>query len=542
MRFRTSGLYAAVAAASLVIVLMMTWPLGRVSPAVVPASDDAYFSIWRLAWIAHQLPEDPRRVFDANIFHPATGTLAMSDAMLLVGALGVPLFKAGVHPAVIHNQLMVLAIVASMLCAFALARRLTQSDPAAWLAAIVFGLAPYRIAHIGHLELQWTMWMPLAMLLLHRLIDTPTPWRGALLGAALGAQVLSSIYYGVFLACYLGIAIGALLPFATAKRRVVYAGAVAIVPLLLVALIYGPPYSRTREQLGERRVEEVTTYSATPADYLRVPQENVLRGSRNAGEAPDERSLFPGAIAIVCALLAFIPPVSRMAWTYLALAAVSADLSFGAHGVLFPILQNTISVTTSLRAPARFGVLVLLSLAVLAAIGAARAYQRWPKAAPIASVALTLLCLGEYWSSPIGVREYDPRPSEVHAWLATQAPGTVVLEMPAPTLGTLWLHEPEYALASISHWQPLVNGYSAFPPAQYSRIITELRKFPDRDAIIALREAKVSYILINRGLYAPDQFDRLKAAVEGSSRLWPVRSFGTGRDEVVVVQLNYEPE
>ena len=88
----------------------MTWPLGRVTDAVVPASDDAYFSIWRLAWVAHQLPEDPRRLFDANIFHPATGTLAMSDAMLLVGALGIPLFKAGVNPAVIHNQLMVLAI------------------------------------------------------------------------------------------------------------------------------------------------------------------------------------------------------------------------------------------------------------------------------------------------------------------------------------------------------------------------------------------------------------------------------------------------
>ena len=520
----------------------MTWPLGRVTHPVLPASDDAYFSVWRLAWIAHQLPEDPRHLFDANIFHPATGTLALSDAMLFVGVLGLPLFKAGLNPAIIHNQLMLLAMVASMLCAFALARRLTQSDSAAWLAAIIFGLAPYRMAHIGHLELQWTMWMPLAMLLLHRVIERPTPWRGILLGAALGAQALSSIYYGVFLACYLGIAIVALLPFASAKRRVVFAGAFAIVPLLLVALIYGPPYSRTREQVGERRAEEVTAYSATPADYLRVPQENVLRGSRNAGAAPDERSLFPGAIAIALALLAFIPPISRMAWTYLALAVVSADLSLGAHGVLFPMLQNTISVTTSLRAPARFGVLVLLSLAVLAAIGSARAYRHWPKAAPLISVALTVLCLGEYWSSPIGVREYDPRPSEVHAWLATQAPGTVIVEMPAPTLRTLWMHEPAYALASINHWQPLVNGYSAFPPAQYSRIITELRKFPDRDAILALREAKVSYVLINRGLYQPDEFDRVIAAVEASSRLWPVRAFGEGAHQVVVVQVNYEPE
>jgi hypothetical protein len=165
------------------LAVFMTWPLGRVTNAIVPASDDVYFSIWRLAWIAHQLPNDPGHLFDANIFYPATGTLAFSDAMLLVGVLGTPFFNAGVNPAVVHNYLMLAAFVTSMLCAFALARRLTGSAPAAWLAAIIFGFAPYRMAHIGHLELQWTMWMPLAMLLLHRLMEKPAWWRGLLLGA-----------------------------------------------------------------------------------------------------------------------------------------------------------------------------------------------------------------------------------------------------------------------------------------------------------------------------------------------------------------------
>ncbi|HEX6164146.1 MAG TPA: hypothetical protein VFZ31_12320 [Vicinamibacterales bacterium] len=534
--------YAALTAASIVIVVVMTWPLGRVTHAVVPASDDAYFSIWRLAWIAHQLPEDPRHLFDANIFHPARGTLALSDAMLLPGVLGLPMFAAGINPAVTHNQLMLAAFVLSMLCAFALAHRLTQSSAAAWMAAIIFGLAPYRMAHISHLELQWTMWMPLAMLLLHRVIERPAPGRGLLLGAALGAQALSSIYYGVFLACYLAIAFAALVPFEKAKGRIAYATTFAIVPLLVVALIYGPPYSRTQAQFGERRAEEVTSFSAVPSDYLRVPQENVLRGRPGAGEAPDERSLFPGSIAVGLALLAFIPPISRISFTYLGLAIVAADLSFGAHGIVFPLLQNTVSVTGSLRSPARFGVLVLMSIAVLAAIGAGRIYQRWPKLSPLISVALTVLCLAEYWSAPIGVREFDLRPSEVHAWLARQAPGTVVVEMPVPTPSTLWMHEPAYSVQSINHWQPLVNGYSAFPPAHYIRLITELRKFPERDAIVALREAGVSYILLNRRFYDAQAFDRLIAAADQSSRLWPVRSFGTGPDEVIVYQLNYEPE
>src|SRR4030095_1500516 len=110
-----------------------------------------------------------------------------------------------------------------------------------------------------------------------------------------------------------------------------------------------------------------------------------------------------------------------------ALRPGAADLSLGANGLLFSILRTAFSVTGSLRSPARVGVLVLLSIAVLAAIGAAghlrrrapvragvrvvlsiavlaaigaaRTYRRWPRFAPMISLALTLLCLGEYWSS-----------------------------------------------------------------------------------------------------------------------------------------------
>jgi len=116
-RVTSSARYAVLTAASIAIAILMSWPLGRVTDVVIPASDDVHFSIWRLAWVAHQLPEDPRHLFDANIFYPAKGTLALSDAMLLVGALGLPFFRAGVSPAIVHNYLMLAGIVSSMLCA-----------------------------------------------------------------------------------------------------------------------------------------------------------------------------------------------------------------------------------------------------------------------------------------------------------------------------------------------------------------------------------------------------------------------------------------
>ena len=82
---------------------------------------------------------------------------------------------------------------------------------------------------------------------------------------------------------------------------------------------------------------------------------------------------------------------------------------------------------------------------------------------------LTLLCLGEYWSSPIGVREFDRgRRKRTHG-SRRNAPATVVLELPAPTPDDVWLREPKYQLRSIHHWQPLVNGYSAFPPQTVHR-------------------------------------------------------------------------
>jgi hypothetical protein len=529
--------YLTVTAVSIVLVVAMTWPLGRLAPPIIPASDDANFSIWRMAWIAHQLAADPTHLFDANVFHPATNTLALSDAMLLVGLAASPLFYLGMDPAHVHNRMLLAAIVLSMVAAFALARRLTGSSLAAFLAAIIFGLAPYRMAHIGHLELQWTMWMPLGMLMLHRLVEKPTLRNGALLGVALTAQVLCSIYYGLFLACYLVTAWLALIPFEKDRARIMRASAIAVVPLLLVAIVYGPPYAQTREQFGNRRPDEVQTFSAVPADYLRVPQENSWRGKADSGPAADERSLFPGAVAIALSLVALIPPISRPVWTYLFLAIVAADFSLGVNGLLFPWLQLAFDAATSLRAPARFGVLVLMSLSILAAIGATRIMRRWPRAAVPVAVLLGVGCIAEYWSAPLPARLSEAKATPAHEWLARQRSGSVVLELPAPTGQTLWLYEGIYQVRSITHWQPLINGYSAFPPPQYVRLIDQLPRFPERHVIEMLRERQVTFILINRRYYTQPEFDVLMTAVRASSRLSPAQSFGEGDNQILVVEL-----
>ena len=107
----------------------MTWPLGRLTDVVIPASDDVHFSIWRLAWVAHQLPCGSRTPLRRQYFPSGQGTRSRCRTRCCWSAsLGLPFFQAGINPALVHNYLMLAAIVSSMLCAFALARRLTGSE------------------------------------------------------------------------------------------------------------------------------------------------------------------------------------------------------------------------------------------------------------------------------------------------------------------------------------------------------------------------------------------------------------------------------
>jgi hypothetical protein len=533
----------AIVLAFAVLTIAMTWPLLSLSSNSVPDMDDAYFSVWRLAWVAHQLPRDPAHLFDANIFHPTPGTLAFSDAMLLVSALGAPAIWLGVNAPLVHNILIGAALISSMWFVFRLVRDLTRSAGAAWIAAIIFGFAPYRVAHFGHLELQWVMFMPLALWLLHRFATGPTARRALAVGGAVAGQTLCSIYYGVFLSLYLFVAAVILLAMhAPARRRAVALTPLMLIPLLAVVAIYGPPYAKSRAQHGARNAAEITEYSATPADFFRVPPANYLRGALDSGPAPEERALFPGTATLILAAAAFVPPVAPSAWMYLGLTAVSVDAALGMNGLLFPVLQRLAPPLTSLRAPARFGVLMLLSLTILAGYGAAKMTAARPGAAVAVVVIATIVSLGEFWSAPLTMRPNEERATEAHRWLSYQPPGSVVLEMPMPTNEALWRYETTYLIRSTHHWQPLVNGYSGFVPEQYRQTLESLRGFPDDLSIERLRELDVRFIVLNRVYYGGEEFTALIARVALAAHLRPVQSFGTGKNQIVILEMNQTPE
>ena len=118
---RTLPPTVAIALLFLALTALVTYPQVRALGTSVPYHSDPYFSMWRLAWVAHAIHTDPRALFEANIFYPAHDTLGYSDAMLLPGTAAAPLFWAGINPVLIYNLALFAAFALSGYAAFLLA-------------------------------------------------------------------------------------------------------------------------------------------------------------------------------------------------------------------------------------------------------------------------------------------------------------------------------------------------------------------------------------------------------------------------------------
>src|SRR5687768_17160574 len=483
----------------------MTWPQALVLKTHAYDHQDVFFNLWRLRWIAHALSTSPADLFNGNIFEPERGVLAYSDAMLVEGVLAAPLLWAGVPPVLVHNLMLLGAIVASGVGIFVLARHLTGSAGGALAAGVIFAFAPYRFEHYMHMELQWTVWSPWAFWALQRTIETASIRFGLLTGLFLALQMTSSVYYGVFLFVLLPIV--ALLQLLTLRRRrLVPTGRALVLGAALAALVsgvYSIPYTAASERVGTRPADQVKENSAEPGDYRVATPTNVLYGSIDAGA--NERRLFPGILPVLLALvgLLLVPPTIP-AIAYLIGLVLAFELSLGANGLVYPLLYEYVGVFRGLRAPARASAFFLLFLGVLAAYGTAALTSAMTTRKRRASAALicTILLL-EYRVGSLPLVAYHNEPPPLYRLLAT-LPRGVVAEFPMATPDWAPHHDPRFAYMSTFHWMPLLNGYSGFYPPSYLRRLVRLARFPDEASVASLRRANVRYVLVHDDNKFPD--------------------------------------
>lgn len=452
--------------------------------------------------VQHQLAADPRHLFDANIFYPLRATLTYSDAMILPAIAAWPLASIGFHPVVAYNVLLLACFVLSGFTTYQLVRALEWGRSAAWVAAVAFMLSPFRMNHLSHLELQMTMWMPLVLLAVLRLLQTGEVKYAAGTAGALAAQWYSSMYYGLFLTLY-AVIFGAVLMVAwkIPLRRVglsIAAGALAGV----IVLPLGLAYVRSQPARGVRQVESVAEFSATPSDYLRPGVATPAYRRFLPRVVHAERALFPGVAPLVLLIAGLWPPLSASRVAFLAAGLAAFDGSLGLHGVLYPRLYTVAFPFQSVRVPARFGILVMLTIAVLAGSGAARLLSRVTnaRARTACLVIFTAALVADGWPRYDTLPMWHEPPS-VYASLPASA---VLFEFPVHPQPERFGENLPYMYFSMWHWRPMVNGYSGFNPREYAATLEGTRGFPAARAIDYLRSAGVTHVTVHCRLWEPD--------------------------------------
>jgi hypothetical protein len=516
------------------LTVALTWPQAAVLATEVPSFDDSLLSIWRIAWIAHAIGSG-LPLADANIFYPEARTLAYTDAVLLQGLLSTPFLLAGASPVLVYNLLILGSITLSGAVMYLLAHRLTCSWPASLVAGTIFAFVTFRFDHIMHLELQATVFMPLAIWFLDKAFEAPS-WRNlAGFGACILLQLLSGIYYTVFLTTALAVAIpvrwltlreGARRTFAIRLAAVTLVAAVGALPYLFL-------YTKNRTTLGERTDSDIRMYSATPINYLSSEPRNVAHGLWGGPLGRTERYLFPGLAALGLALMGLGGWSSRKTMI-VAIGLVGFVISLGLNTPIYLLVREVVFTYRGLRAPARAGILVMLAISLFAAYGWAEVLRRHPRWKLIGTgLVMTVLTL-EYLSVPGGYLPLGRQPTALARWLSQQ-PRSVIVEFPLPKADALHtIQDGLYMYASTFHWQPMLNGYSGFYPRSYLELLEEANDFPSDRAMAYLRSRRVDLIVLHGGHLKPDQFGRWAAALAARKDMDQVAQFPeSGGDDLV---------
>lgn len=460
----------------LALLAAMSWPLVLdLAGQGVFNRPDGRLNAWILAWDAHVLLRDPTRLFEAPIFHPLKDALAFSENLLLPALLALPAQLAG-GPALAYNAVLLFGDAVSGLGVQLLVRRASGDRLAAFVGGSLFAAGIHRYVNMAHLHAQFTPLMPFVPLAFDRFVERRSPARALAVGLLLAGQAMGSVYLGAITATLLGVAIA--LAVAAGRVRGLELGRLAL-GLAVAAVLLAPlarPYLRMRAFQGEEfTLATVANYATTPESYLAAAgpwYEALARRHLDPERVRDP--LFPGLVPVVLGVAGLAVAPRRYRLVALCGSLVAVAISLGPATGFYRFLHENLVLFRGIRALARFSIVPVMSLSVLA--GLALAGRGWLR--PLA----LLLALSEACVAPIGYAPYAPPPPAAR-WLAGR-PGAVV----ALPLGE---GDTQAMLDSIAHFRPLLNGDSGFVPRPYTRAQELLFGGLGEDALRLLRALDV---------------------------------------------------
>lgn len=455
---------------------------------------DRSLGAWVLSWTARASIEQPRRVFEANIFHPAHDTLASSENLLGLLPVSAPVWLASENPVLTHNATALVVVWILALTTFAAVRAWTGSAAAGLFAGALAAFSPAIVADWSNVISGSAVHLvPLVLLLAWRAAARPRVAVLAALAATVALEVLSGLYIAYqLLAVLLAFVPGLWLETRRRGRRVPVALALAIAAGFVVLMPVSLPYLRAR---AHGVLPDPATARAIVASMAPTWTAAAQTVHANLGWA--------GLLFALAGVLAPGPPL-RLRASLLAAAALTFLLSGGPDVPLLPgtslpgvyeIAARVVPGFVSMRASGRFLIMTILLVALLAGLGAAalpRALRAQHAAGDrIGRALLILLVLLGVVARGLAPVPAARMPAEtdawnVYGWLRTHGDGGALLELPvmvSPLDARAVGATGTYLMGAAVHGQPLLNGYSGHAPPSAALVLSLAQRLPDRRAL-----------------------------------------------------------
>ncbi|MPY86755.1 MAG: hypothetical protein GEU99_02420 [Luteitalea sp.] len=512
---------------------------------------DALLNAWALAWNNHVVLDGAPSYFDANIFYPTRLALARSEHLFGISLFTLPIYATTRNPLLAYDLVWLASFPTCALAAFGLSSLVASRFVSRFIAGLVYAFAFFRFEHAIHIQLLWAFALPLSLLALHRWWESRS-WASLTSWAALVTlQALTSWYLAVM--CLLSN--GLWLVWLCGRHRPRHGVQLetrrfgmspgwhrAALSLVLAVAVIGAVlwwFARPYTTLPPSQVEEVLANVGNWRSYLMPPRATALGQFLAAtGIALPKWSFettnFLGFVPLWLALAGILSARTRhnadalrrgsVIAFFVALGLLAVVLSFGPreealrsgafdwtpYGWLarLPGMQ-------AFRVPARFALLVVLSVAILSAAGA-ETIARWRRGGMLLWFAIPVLLLE---TLPVAYeigRPHELKIPRVYTLLRGLPPGPVV-SLPAFTLPPENWFEADYMLFSTVHWRPIMNGFSRSSPLGHRARMRAIAAFPAPKAVQQLRRLGVRYVVMHTQRYGVDLRRPAAAALRAPS-------------------------
>ncbi len=530
---------------------VFTYPLFFRATTSIPgfeSTDEPYWSLWVLSWLKYSLFNK----FDTQFtpFLAAPFGLDLGKVLYPVWDFACRYLSVIFGVLLAYNLQIIFSLFLSAVFMYLLVKRLTASRLAGLFSGVIYSFCPYHMVRIWqHFNLIQIEWLALCLLALCNLREKNSLRNSVFMGLIFSMVAVFNYYYAYFALiltlsfCLFVIIYDKNSRFGTIKY--IFAGMAFM--LMIVTPMILPTFKGLISSSGVgdwsylRPFDHLFVQSAKPLSYF-LPAtthpvfgrftENFI-GTPLYGLSLTEHTLYLGWIPLLLSFIAFRNwrkktrppaigyPLSADEGFYIGffvfLAIVAWFFSQPPWWQIGPLKIYMPSffmykLLPMFRAYARFGVVVMLAVSVLAGFGLKFILDRFKSRK--SKICLTFffcgLVLFEFWNwPPYKVIEVSKAPA-VYYWLKGQAGDFTIAEYPLDAVAP----DQRYRFYQMTHGKKIIN--STMPGTIANDLAKTITKLSDPKTAGVLRWMGVKYAVIHRDRYLntgllkdKDEFDKV---------------------------------